>query len=158
MLGGWLSDRHGRRPINVWGNLLFLLMIYPVFAWLVATRSEVVLFMAMTALSAAGNFITGSLLASLAEGRPKTIRSAAFGTVFAISIAAFGGTTQLVLTWLIHVTGNAMAPAWYLIGATAIAQFGLMLIPESAPSQRRRRCLEADMSDVRCRVDSTGWG
>jgi MFS family permease len=146
MLGGWLSDRHGRRPVNVWGNLLFLLMIYPVFAWIVTTRSEIVLFIAMTALSAAGNFTTGSLFASLAEGLPKSIRSAAFGTVFAISIAAFGGTTQLVLTWLIHVTGSAMAPAWYLIGATTIAQVGFMLIPESAPSQRRPQSATAQVA------------
>jgi MFS family permease len=32
VLGGWMSDHHGRRPINVWGNVLFLVMIYPVFA------------------------------------------------------------------------------------------------------------------------------
>jgi MFS family permease len=113
MLGGWLSDRHGRRHVDVWGNLRFLLLIYPVFAWIMAARSEVVLFTAMTALSVA------------------------FGTVFVISIAAFGGTTQLVLTGLSHVTGRAMAPAWYLIRATAIAQVSFMLIPESAPSQVR---------------------
>ena len=137
LLGGWLSDRHGRRPINIWGNLLFLLTIYPVFAWIEATRSELVLFTAMTALSAVANFYIGSMFASLAEGLPKTIRSASFGTVFAISIAAFGGTTPIVLTWLIHQTGSPMAPAWYLIGATAIAQIGYLLIPESEPSRLR---------------------
>ena len=95
VLGGWLSDRHRRRPVNTGGNLLFLLTIYPVFAWIVATRPEVVLFTAMTALSAVANFYIGSMYASLAEGLPKTIRSAGFGTVFAISIAVFGGTTPI---------------------------------------------------------------
>ena len=47
--------------------------------------------------------------------------------------AAFGGTTQLVITWLIHVTGNPIAPAWYLTGAAMIALIALMLLPESAP-------------------------
>jgi MFS transporter, MHS family, citrate/tricarballylate:H+ symporter len=50
-----------------------------------------------------------------------------------VAIAAFGGTTQLVITWLIHVTGNALAPAWYLAGATAVGQIALMLFPETAP-------------------------
>lgn len=82
--------------------------------------------------------LTGSTMyAGLAEGLPKTIRSAGFGTVFAISIAVFGGTTQLVLTWLIHATGSAMAPAWYLMSATAIAQIGYLLMPESASSRLR---------------------
>lgn len=32
LLGGWLSDRCGRRPVNLWSNFVFLLMIYPAFA------------------------------------------------------------------------------------------------------------------------------
>jgi hypothetical protein len=51
----------------------------------------------------------------------------------------FGGTTQLVVTWLIHVTGSAVAPAWYLMGATAICQVALMLFPETAPVRQRPR-------------------
>ena len=55
-------------------------------------------------------------IAALTESLPRSIRSSAFGTVYSVSIAAFGGTTQLVVTWLIHVSGSAMAPAWYLLG------------------------------------------
>jgi MHS family citrate/tricarballylate:H+ symporter-like MFS transporter len=133
LLGGWLSDRHGRWPINVWGNLLFLVMIYPTFAWISQTRSDFALIAGMTALGAAASLTAGSFYAGLAESLPKTIRGSGFGTVYSVSIATFGGTTQLVVTWLIHVTGSAMAPAWYLIGATAIGQIAFMLIRESAP-------------------------
>ena len=56
------------------------------------------------------------------------------GAVINYGDATFGGTTQLVVTWLIHITGSAMAPAWYVIGATAIGQVALMLMPESAPA------------------------
>lgn len=55
-----------------------------------------------------------------------------------MSIAAFGGTIQLVITWLIHVTGSAMAPAWYLTGETAIGQIAYMLMRESAPVRQGR--------------------
>ena len=54
-----------------------------------------------------------------------------------LGFAAFGGTTQLVVTWLIHVTGSAMAPAWYMLGAGALGQIALMLIAESAPVRLR---------------------
>jgi hypothetical protein len=41
---------------------------------------------------------------------PKNIRGSSFAIIYAVSIATFGGTCQLVVTWLIHVTGNPMAP------------------------------------------------
>ena len=137
LLGGWLSDRYGRWPVQVWGNLAFLLMIYPTFLWVIAVRSESALTAGISVLTAASFFIWGSFHAGLAESLPKSIRSSAFGVIYSISMAAFGGTTQLVTTWLIHVTGNAMAPAWYLIGAAVLGQIALMLMPESAPAQIR---------------------
>ena len=133
LLGGWLSDRYGRRSINSWGNLTYLLLIYPMFYWVVVTRNPLALVLSMTILGAASEFIQGSFSAGLVESLPKTIRGSGFGTVYSVSIAAFGGSTQLVATWLIHITGSPMAPAWYVIGATTIGQIALMLMPESAP-------------------------
>ena len=149
LLGGWLSDRHGRRPVNVMGNLAFLVLIYPAFAWIAATRTELALVAGVTVLSAAANFGQGSFYAALAESLPASIRCSGFGTVYSVSIAAFGGTTQLVVTWLIHATGSAMAPAWYLVGATAVGQVAYMLMPESAPvrvSAMPPRLAMADLS------------
>ena len=95
------------------------------------------LIVGMTILDVAFSFNAGSFYAGLAESLPKTIRGSGFGTVYSVSIAAFGGTTQLVVTWLIHVTGSAMAPAWYLIGATVIGQVAFMLMRESSPVRLR---------------------
>jgi hypothetical protein len=61
--------------------------------------------------------------------------------VYSLSIAAFGGTTQLVVTWLLHVTGNALAPAFYLIAAASIGQVALLMMAESAPAPLARRAL-----------------
>jgi predicted MFS family arabinose efflux permease len=133
LLAGRLSDRHGRWPINVWGTLLFLMLIYPVFLWIAATRSEFALVAGMTILVGTAAFGSGAFLAALVESLPKPIRGSATGTVYSVSIAAFGGTTQLVVTWLIHATGSPMAPAWYLTGVTAIGLIALTLMRESAP-------------------------
>jgi len=133
LLGGWLSDKHGRRVVNVWGNLAFLVMIYPTFSWIIADGSEFAFITGMTALNALSLFMLGSFCAGLAESLPQSIRGSGFGIIYSVSIAVFGGTTQLVATWLIHVTGSAMAPAWYLIGAASARQVALMLMVESAP-------------------------
>ena len=135
LLGGWLSDRLGRRPINIWGNLALLVLIYPVFLWITTTRSNLALVLGVAVLTFVANFPGGAIYATLSESLPKTIRGGGFAVVYAVSIAALGGTTQLVVTWLIHVTGDPIAPAWYLIGATAIGQIALMLLPESAPAK-----------------------
>jgi MFS family permease len=133
LLGGRVSDRIGRRPVNVWSNLLFLALIVPVFMWIVATRSTAALMVGVALLTVVSNFNAGSFYASVAESLPKIIRGGAFALVYAVGVGAAGGTTQLIVTWLIHATGNPLAPAWYLAGATTLGQVALMLIPESAP-------------------------
>src|SRR5262249_14700756 len=114
-----------------------LLLVYPMFTWVVATRDPLALILSMAILGMASNFMWGSFYAGFAESLPKTIRGGGFGTVYSLSVALFGGTTQLAVTWLIHITGSAMAPAWYVIGAAGIGQIALMLLPESAPALRK---------------------
>jgi MFS family permease len=145
LAGGWVSDRVGRRRINVLGNLVFLLLIVPVFMWVAAARSAVALVAGMALLGVASNVPAGSYTAALVESLPKAIRGGGFGATYSFAIAAFGGTTQLVVTWLIHVTGGVLSPAWYLLGATAIGQIAFMMLPESAPARLARlRSRESD--------------
>lgn len=136
--GGWLSDRIGRWPVNVGGNLAFLLLIYPVFAWISAARSEFALVCGVSALMVFSWVTVGPLLATLSESLPRNVRCTGLAFVYASAIALLGGTTQLVVTWLIHVTGNPVAPALYLTFATALAQIAYMLLPESAPVRLAR--------------------
>jgi len=138
VFAGWLSDRYGRRPVNIWGNLLFLLLIYPTFAWIAASHSEIAFITGMIYLNAITGIALGSFYVNLVESLPQSIRGTGFGMTYSLAIAAFGGTTQLVVTWLIHVTGNPIAPAWYLTGAVAIGQIAVMLMPESAPIKLAR--------------------
>lgn len=138
LYGGWLSDHLGRRPVMIWFNLAYLVLIYPVFYWIVSSRSAVPLLGGLAVLTFLAQVAFGAFYAALTESLPKRIRGGAFSVIYASSIALFGGTTQLVITWLIHVSGSPLAPAWYLLGATLIMQIAMRLILESAPSQRAR--------------------
>jgi MFS transporter, MHS family, citrate/tricarballylate:H+ symporter len=131
LYSGWLSDRIGRKPLNVYGNLAFLVCIYPVFAWISGAHTVFAFVAGVFLLNAL--FGIGAFYTSLIESIPKAIRVSGFGLSYSLAIAAFGGTTQLVVHWLIHVTHNAMAPAWYLTGAAAVGQIAVTLFPESAP-------------------------
>jgi len=135
LFGGWLADRAGRWPIMFWPQLAALLMTYPVFLWIVETRSALALLGGFGLLSFIGSIPYSAFYVALVEGLPKTIRGGAFGTIYAVAIASFGGTAQLIVTWLIHATGNALAPAWYLVFASAAGLSAMALMRETRPSR-----------------------
>ncbi len=135
LFGGALSDRIGRRIVMIAANVIFLFTIYPMFLWIVRSHSAAVLLFASAYFGLVASFATGAFYAALAESLPKRIRGGAFATVYAVTIATFGGTTQLVITWLLHATGDPMAPAWYLLAATTVATLCTFLILESAPAR-----------------------
>lgn len=135
LYGGWLSDRIGRRPMMIWPNVVSTLMILPVFFWITQARSALALTLGGASLAFVGSLGGGAFYTAIAESLPKRIRGSAFAIIYATSIALFGGTTQLVITWLIHISGNAMAPAWYLLGAAVVGLIARTLILESAPAK-----------------------
>jgi len=133
LFGGWLSDRIGRRPVMIYPRFLFLILLLPAFYWIVEARSATALIVGSAILSLLSSVGGGAFYAALTESLPKRIRGGAFATIYAFSIALFGGTTQLVVTWLIHFTGNPMAPAYYWLIAATIGTAAAMAIIESAP-------------------------
>jgi MFS family permease len=143
LFGGWLSDRIGRRPVMILPNLAYLILILPIFFWIVAVRSPLALVAGSTVLGFISSVGAGAFYAAVTETLPKRIRGGAFATIYATSIALFGGTTQLVITMLIHITGNPMAPAFYLLAATTVGQMSLWLILESAPVKTQPRVVLA---------------
>lgn len=133
--GGWLADRYGRKPIMVWPQLLTLLLTYPVFLWIVHEPGALSLIAGFGLLSLIGSIPFTAFYATFAEGLPQNIRGGVFATIYALAIASFGGTAQLVVTWLLHVSGNPLAPAWYLLLAAAVALVAMGLMRETAPSK-----------------------
>jgi hypothetical protein len=64
----------------------------------------------------------------LTEAFPKSVRSAGLSIGYAIAVTVFGGSTQLVIAYLIEVLHDPLVPAWYQIGANAISLIGIILI------------------------------
>jgi MFS family permease len=133
LFGAWLSDRLGRWPVMVWPRALYLVLVWPLYTWMASGHSAVAMFCATAVLVALGGISFGPFAAALTESLPKTIRGSTFGTIYAVSIAIFGGTAQSIVTWLIHVTGSPIAPAWYLIGAGFCGLVATALMRETAP-------------------------
>jgi len=133
LLGGWLADRYGRKPVMIWPQLFTLLATYPAFLWIVHSPGELSLLFGFGVLSLIGSLPFTAFYATFTEALPQSIRGGVFATIYAVAIASFGGTAQLVVTWLLHVTGDPLAPAWYLLLAGVVGLFAMSLMPETAP-------------------------
>lgn len=133
LLGGWLADRFGRKPIMIWPQLVVLVLTYPAFLWIVQAPGAWSLLFGFGILSFIGSLPFTAFYAAFTEALPQNIRGGVFATIYAVAIATFGGTAQLVVTWLLHVTGDPLAPSWYLLLAATVGLVAMSLMPETAP-------------------------
>jgi len=70
--------------------------------------------------------------ALMTETFPTRIRYAGLSVSYNISLAIFGGTTPVICTWLIKVTGgNVWMPVYYLIATCVIGIITAIFIPET---------------------------
>ena len=133
LIGGIASDLYGRRPIMIAAQGAFCLLIVPCFLWLMAGRNATSFIGANLVLSAASSAGYGAVYAAISESLPPAVRARVFALVYSLPVCIFGGTTQLVVTWILHVTGSPMALAWYLTGVSAIGVVAMAMMRESAP-------------------------
>lgn len=141
LLGGWLSDRYGRKPTMIWPLVAYFLSIYPSFFLIVRNHDAPTLSIATSVLSAFSSMSTGSALVWLSEAMRKEIRGAAVGGVYAITVASFGGMTQPLLAWLIEATRQPLAPAFYLMATTLIGLAAMLAMSETAPRRLQARAV-----------------
>ena len=137
LVGGAVTDRLGRRPVMLFGFGLCTLLTPPLFAWTIAHPGLGVLMLTSSILGILGGFGVSAAMVAIVESLPRRARSVAFSLVYTLPVTIFGGTTQLIVTWLVKLTGTPMAVAWYSAGAMALGTLAMLAMPESSPVRRR---------------------
>lgn len=118
-LFGILSDRIGRRAVLMLAALLYLVLTYPMMAWMLAEPSLIRLAVMQVALCSAIAVGFGAISTALAEQFPVRQRSTGLALAYNMAVMIFGGFAQLIVTWLIKETGSLLAPSFYVMfGAT----------------------------------------
>lgn len=136
VLGGVLSDRHGRRPWMIWPMVFVAIGVMPGFWLLVSYPTAAVLYGVSFVLRLALSVAVTSALIAVTESLPTRIRSGALSIIYALAISIFGGSTQFVIAWLTGVTGNPLAPGWYMFGAAVLGVVAMAFARETAPRSR----------------------
>jgi len=137
ILGGWLSDRFGRRPVMLVPRIALAAFAWPAF-WLVATwPSAGTLYVAVIALTGLTGISAAASLVAIPELLPRSVRASGLSIAYALGVSIFGGTTQFVVTYLIGATGDPTSPAWYVTFTSIVTAVAMWAIPES-----RHRALE----------------
>jgi MFS family permease len=134
LASGLLADRFGPKRVLILPWLILISSAIPVFHVLNQLRTASALLTATAVLTVF--HILGSSPATIhfALALPARSRAGGIGIVYAMAIALFGGTTQIIETLLIRWTGNPVAPAWYMMGAVILALAGALFIPEPSSS------------------------
>ena len=110
LAGGMMADRFGPKRVLVLPWLLLIVAVVPVFHILNELRTASALLGATTVLTLLHILGSSPAVLLFVQALPARMRAGATGTVYALAIAIFGGTTQLFETLLIKWTGNPVAP------------------------------------------------
>jgi MHS family citrate/tricarballylate:H+ symporter-like MFS transporter len=136
-IGGALSDRFGRKPLQIAPTAFMVVALVPMFAFLAAVRSPAALLTVSAVLGVGTGLAGAAVLAAITESLPKSIRGGTFGVVYALAISVFGGMTQFMIAWLTAVTHNPLAPPVYVAVILTAQLCGMILMPETAPRRAR---------------------
>lgn len=132
-LFGLVSDRIGsrKRPI-LFGRGVLVVLLFPAFM-LMNRFPQLSVVMSLTALMLLFYSMgSASEFALMCESFPRRVRATGISIAYAVSVCVFGGTAQLVATWLIRVTGSKLAPAGYVAACVVVSLIAVSMLRETA--------------------------
>lgn len=132
VLGGLAADRIGAKTVALWPRVLLTLGIYPAMVMVVEQRTPgillgvVAVLMALQAMSGAMGIVL------IPRSLPAAVRTSGLSIAYALGVTLFGGTAQLVFTWLIQRTGDPLSPLWWVIAINSVSILATIAIRPAA--------------------------
>ena len=125
---GALSDRLGRIRIMLGTSIFMGVSIYPMFAWLQVhpTVASLVVLQAVAGVLKAA--YSGPMPALMSEIFPTRVRSTGLSIGYALGVTLFGGFAPTIVEAFIHLTGDKLAPSYYVLLAAVLSGVSLAIV------------------------------
>ncbi|OAK51561.1 MFS transporter [Rhodococcoides kyotonense] len=130
-LSGMLTDRFGRKPVLLAGYLAYVVIALPAFMILGATTSIVVVGIVYFVYMVLNGVVQVPAFPLFTELFPRAVRYTGVSLGFNIGTIAAGGTAPYVAAQLVESTGNAMSPAYWVMGVCAVGVATVLTIRET---------------------------
>jgi MFS transporter, MHS family, proline/betaine transporter len=127
---GSLSDRLGRRRVLAYGYGGFAVLAVPCF-WLMDQDNLALALVAGLVLNIPYGIVQGVMYTIFAELFPTRVRYSGVSLGFNLAGVIGAAPYQLIVTWLIAITGVVLMPAFYMIFAAVVALLTLLTVRET---------------------------
>lgn len=117
---GFCADYVSRKFLLIVSSAAMFIFVYPLFIML-SSGSIIQVYLAMTIFTVIFSLFIPAAFVCMIESFNTQIRYSGLSFGFNMGLAIFGGTCPLIATWLIEVTQNSRAPAFYIMLFAAIA-------------------------------------
>lgn len=135
-LFGALSDRIGRKPVLAVALGLFVVTVYPAYAWVIASPGFMSLLAVEIWFAVLIAAAYGPAPAYLSELFPVRARATGLSIVYNLAATIFGGFSLTFVVLIEQWTGSALAPAHYAAVFFLIALLSLLLVREASREDR----------------------
>ena len=119
-LSGRISDKVGRKKMLIIACVGFIIFTVPAF-YLLNSQNFAIILIVELVMCLLLTINDGTLSSYLSETFPTEVRYSGFALSFNFANAIFGGSASFISIALIEATGNAIAPAWYMVAISVVA-------------------------------------
>ncbi|HSR76837.1 MAG TPA: MFS transporter [Xanthobacteraceae bacterium] len=127
---GALSDRFGRKPLLMLACVLGFVGAVPLFL-LLNHPSALLAQLGQLGFVLIVGLYGGILPVVLVEAAPASVRCTAVSLGYNICVGVVGGLSPLMAAWLVHRTGDEIAPAFLIMAAAAVTFAAIMRFRET---------------------------
>lgn len=130
-IAGALSDRFGRKVLLGVGSLGGAVLVIPAFL-LMETGSLIETFCGLLLLAIPMACMVANIASTLPALFPTSVRYSGMGISYNFAATLFAGTAPLIMEALVTVTGNALAPAFWIVFTSVCGVVAALCLKESA--------------------------
>jgi MFS family permease len=128
VVGGVLADKLGVKIVALVPRLVVTLLLYPALYLIISSGSPLVLVMTMAGLMTLHAASSAAGIVMIPIIFPAVVRTSGLSIAYALGVTIFGGTAQIMFTWIIGATGDKLSWVWYIIALSVVSFLATLAI------------------------------